>query len=98
MKWPITATLAALSLCLASTAQAQRQCGPRDQVVQVLSKQYQEGPRAAGMINRMTMMEVYVSAKGTWTILITDSNGMACILAAGAAWGELPPPPKGEPS
>ena len=74
----------------AVTAQSQEQCGPRAKVVNVLNAKFQESQRAMGLINERAMMEVYISAKGTWTMVVTDEAGMTCVLAAGEAWDELP--------
>ncbi|MGE3873902.1 MAG: hypothetical protein AB7F74_13180 [Parvibaculaceae bacterium] len=71
-------------------AQAQEQCGPRDQVVKLLNAKYQENQRAVGLINEKAVMEVYISSRGTWTMLITNEAGLACVLAAGEAWDEMP--------
>ena len=35
-------------------------------------------------------MEVYISPRGTWTMVVTNENGVTCVLAAGEAWDELP--------
>ena len=31
-----------------------------------------------------------MSPKGTWTVLVTDTSGTACITASGEDWQELP--------
>lgn len=95
-----TAMLAAGALCcLLSSVRAEAlMCGPRDQVTKVLAEKYKEFPRAAGIMSGLTLMEIYVSERGTWTILTTNDQGIACVVRAGEAWDELPPPPKGRPS
>jgi hypothetical protein len=75
---------------VALPAHAEQQCAPRDQVVKVLNAKFQENQRAMGLINERTMMEVYISPRGTWTMVVTNENGMTCVLAAGEAWDELP--------
>ncbi|WP_119270469.1 hypothetical protein [Taklimakanibacter deserti] len=42
------------------------------------------------VINEKAVLEVYLSRKGTWTMLVTDPSGITCILAAGDAWDEAP--------
>jgi hypothetical protein len=71
-------------------AQGQEQCGPHDQVVKVLNVKYQESQRALGLINEKAMMEVYISSRGTWTMVVTNEAGISCVLAAGEAWDEMP--------
>jgi hypothetical protein len=79
-----------LMINTALPAQAQEQCGPREEVVKALNAKYQESQRALGLINDKAMMEVYISAKGTWTMVVTNDQGMSCVLAAGEAWDEKP--------
>ena len=78
--------------------QGQQQCGPHDQVVKVLSAKYQESQRALGLINEKAMVEVYISSRGTWTMVVTDEAGISCVLAAGEAWDEQPLKVLGESS
>ena len=33
--------------------------------------------------NQQSVVELFVSSKGIWTILVTLTNGMSCIAAAG---------------
>lgn len=73
-----------------SSALAQVQCAPRMDVVKVLAAKYQESQRALGLINEKAMMEIYTSAKGTWTLVVTHDNGLACVVASGEAWDERP--------
>jgi hypothetical protein len=71
-------------------AETQQQCGPRDEVVKVLNAKYQESQRALGLINEKAMMEVYISAQGTWTMVVTNDQGLSCVIAAGESWDEMP--------
>ena len=79
-----------LVTALASTAQAQGRCAPHDAVVKVLAGKYQENRHALGLINEKAVMEVFISPKGTWTMLVTDQHGVTCIIAAGDAWEQAP--------
>ena len=73
-----------------SAAQAQSQCAPRKEIVQVLAAKYQENRHALGLINEKAVMEVYISPQGTWTMVVTNEAGMSCIMAAGESWNEKP--------
>ena len=77
---------------LAASASAQSRCAPHGEIIKVLSGKYQEYRRALGVISEKAMMEVYISPKGTWTMLVTDEAGMSCVLAVGEAWDEMPIP------
>lgn len=89
-----------LTLCATyAFGQPARQCGPRDDVVSVLSERYGETRRSIGIGSNNRMMEVYASEEtGTWTILVTFTDGTACLMAAGRAFEALtdaPVAPKG---
>ena len=36
--------------------------------------------------NQQTVVELYVGGNGSWTILVTLTNGMSCIAASGQKW------------
>jgi hypothetical protein len=78
------------ALVLGSAAFAAPQCGPHKQVIEMLSKRFSEVPKAVGIVGEKRIMEVFLSKKGTWTILVTNSEGLTCILAAGDDWEDVP--------
>ena len=64
-------------------------CGDRTSLLKTLSDKYKEVPRALGLSSSgKAMFEVYTSKKGTWTILMTTTTGVTCIMAAGHSWEE----------
>ena len=63
---------------------ASLQCASHEKMIELLSKRFSEVPKAIGLV------EVYVSKTGTWTILVTNSEGQTCILAAGNDWEDVP--------
>lgn len=87
--------IAIVLLAVAShLASAQEQnCGPRAQVVSVLNGKYQEFRRAVGLISEKVAIELFVSKRGTWTLLSTNNVSIACVMAAGEAWFFIPGPP-----
>ena len=54
-----------------------------------LSEKFKEEPKAVGLVEQQNLMEVFVSAKGTWTIVMTSTQGVSCIIAAGDTWEEV---------
>jgi len=86
----------ALSALIAApvTAYAGSQCGPHAGVVAVLAKKYGETVRSMGLTGQGTMIEVFASDTGSWTIVQTAPMGTACIIASGGAFetvkGTLP--------
>jgi hypothetical protein len=61
-------------------------CSKREDVLKLLDKKYSESATGMGLIGDTNMIEVYVSEKGTFTILATNKQGVSCILAAGQNW------------
>lgn len=82
------------ALYLAATtdvmAQAPRNCGPRDTVVNRLAEGYGEVRQSMGIGSNNSVVEVFASTEtGTWTITVTMPNGMTCLVASGQAFEEL---------
>ena len=68
-------------------SQAQMACGTRDSVVAKLGENYGEVRRGGGLAGPTAIFEIWASeATGTWTILKTTPNGLACIMAVGDGW------------
>lgn len=74
-----------------TTASAvQVQCAKHEAMVRLLEQRYTENPVAMGSINDERYMQLFVNVtkghpdEGSWTILVTQTNGEACILAAGS--------------
>ncbi len=86
---------AALMVAIGTQAEA-RTCGPRDGLVEDMKKIYGEVRRGYGIVGPEVIYEIWASdATGTWTILKTYSNGVACVVEVGEGWqddpGELTP-------
>jgi len=79
----------------AQAANAQQACGDRAELVEKLGKAYEEGPRAIGLSDAGTIVEVLVSPSGSWTILVNHPNSVTCLVAAGQYWESLPAVAKG---
>lgn len=86
----IVASVAILISTLSSQAQY-RKCGKRASMIKVLIEKYKETPRALGLSSANKIaMEIYASEKGSWTVMMTLTNGTTCIMAAGHSWQEGP--------
>ena len=87
LKKTLTAMVLGPMLIIASAASAAGGiCSSHDKFATFLSDTYKESPRAIGLVANKRMMQVFVSQKGTWSILMTAPNGKACLLAAGDNW------------
>ena len=51
-----------------------------------------------GTVNEDRYMQLFVSPQGSWTILVTKTDGQACIVAAGQNWEKLPALAEAEPA
>ncbi len=92
----ILATLVTLSCLIAPTALAQQPvCGSHKTVADTLKKRYAETPVSMGVTVGGAVVEIYASPEGTWTLLITQPNGVTCLIAAGKDWENLPKLAKG---
>ena len=95
MKWGlIAATAAILSVVGASAAGANTPapCQERSAVLAKLAKDYSETPVAIGMASNGGVLEVLAANAdaGTFTIIVTMPNGIACMLASGQHFEMLP--------
>ncbi len=65
-------------------------CALRDQVVSRLQEQYSEQLTAGGLnssANKTTLVEVWASPEtGTFTVMLTNAQGLSCIVATGTDW------------
>ncbi|MFQ5763877.1 MAG: hypothetical protein ACE5GT_03020 [Rhodospirillales bacterium] len=75
---------------LATAASAQAVCGSHRTVSENLNKSYAEAPVSMGVTAGGGIVEVFASPEGTWTLVITQPNGVSCLIAAGQDWENLP--------
>lgn len=86
----------ALSMCVAQSAFAERTCGPRDEVVKVLSEVYGEQVIASFPANNR-FVEMW-SGDNSSTVVVTDlSSETSCLVLAGRE-ATLTPSVKGDPT
>lgn len=88
----LAAVVTAVSLCLTSGGAAAQAvpCGKHDQLTKTLATKYNETRRAMGVVGTSAVMEIFMSAQGSWTMLVTTTNGIACVAAAGENWQDIP--------
>ena len=93
-RW-VGATLLVLALLApAASAAAQTLCtNERTAVIEQLKSRYQEIPTAMGLASDGSVLEILASKLGSWTILVTRPNGLACVVATGDAWEHFPETP-----
>lgn len=80
-----------LGALLAATGPAASQssgnCAMRNHVIERLASTYGETRQSIGLGANNQVMEVFASAEtGTWTITVTNPNGLTCLVASGQAY------------
>jgi len=77
----------AITFVMFSPASAQQAvCGDRNEIVARLESGYQESTSGLGLSATGGLVELYTSEKGTWTLMLTQPNGVSCLIAAGDNW------------
>lgn len=76
----------------ASPARAETaSCLPYDTVSERLSGQHNEAPSGMGLTNNGHVLQLFRSTDGaTWTLVLVTPEGLACPMAAGDNWADLP--------
>ena len=80
-----------ISLFVPVLANAQAVCGKRDALLKQLADGYKEAPVAMGLDSNGRVVELATSETGTWTILMTGTEGITCLVAVGKAWENIQP-------
>ena len=78
------------SILISTAAAAQPVCGSHGTVSDNLRNGYSEAPVSMGVTTSGAVIEVFASEDGTWTLVITQPNGLSCLIAAGQDWESLP--------
>ena len=94
----VSTVLVAAFLCLNVGVVNASVCNSHEKFTTFLAKKYSEKRKAIGLVSNTGMMEVYVSEKGTWSILMTATNGITCLIAVGDHWEDVKPKPLDPPS
>ncbi len=95
--FPIAALASLAGAFFISPAYAENLCAGRAEIINHLARQFSEIPNAIATVNEREVIEVLVSPEhGSWTMIVSRSDGTSCVLAAGEDWQRLPPVPRGE--
>ena len=82
--------VAAILLSTQITHSQGANCAKRDAVVTRLATAYGETRHSMGLAANNAVIEVFASDEtGTWTITVTTSDGLTCLVASGQAFEEL---------
>ena len=95
-RFPTWLLAAFLAVFLWTTPASTAACMARESLVGYLAERFAEQPQAVGLILDQRIMELFVSARGTWSIVLTDQRGIACLVMAGDGWDQVPAAPAPE--
>ena len=71
-------------------AQQRSSCAQHQVVVEQLQARFGEVRQSIGLGQNNSVVEMFAStATGTWTIVVTTPNGMACLVASGENWEDV---------
>lgn len=80
------AVLSIASAGFAQDAATEENCAPRAEIISKLNQEFKENQEAVGQVNDQAVIELYVSGKGTWTLIASGTDGTSCIVSAGKDW------------
>lgn len=87
----VLASAFAIPIFLTPATATAAKCGDRATLIETLKTRYKEVPVAMGISQKSTeAFEVFASETGSWTVVMTRSNGLACVMAVGHSWQDLP--------
>jgi len=64
-------------------------CGERTKVIEALVQDHSENPINMGLTNGGQVLEIYVSADRTFSVIVTSPAGVTCLIASGGRWAYL---------
>ncbi|MCR4341867.1 MAG: hypothetical protein NUW01_18480 [Gemmatimonadaceae bacterium] len=93
MRYILAAAAFALALfgSFARAETPQPVCGTHADVLAWMKQAYSEVPVSIGLASNGAIVEVLRSREGTWTIVMTQPNGITCLMAAGEGWQDVAP-------
>lgn len=84
--WSLAATASATEPAN-DEADGLHRCHNREQIVSALTNGFHEEAVSIGLHHNGEMMELYASDdSGTWTLLLTRTDGISCVVATGEAF------------
>lgn len=86
-----------LALGLSTPASAQSPisdivCAPSDEMRQRLTRDHGATLSGTGLRDAESVVELWSSERGDWTLVVSYATGLRCIVAMGEAWDMIAPP------
>ena len=92
----IRATMAMLLMSTAATAQTL--CATRYVVVAALAEKYSETRKTIAIGRNGEMVETFASNSGSWSVIVTNGDGVSCLVASGESFEVVADAPAREPN
>lgn len=87
----ITGSMALAGLIATVSPASTNVCGTRTDLVKSLDQAFQEKRAAFGLIAEgKQLAELFVSHRGSWTLIVSLPRGKSCVIASGNDWESLP--------
>lgn len=78
---------ACADMAQAQAPASQSRCGPHDALVKILHRNHGETRQALAVNHDGSLLEVFANtAEGNWTIVVTGTSGVSCIVALGSGY------------
>lgn len=68
-------------------------CQPTATLHDRLARQYGAQQSGGGLRSPEEMLEIWITPRGDWTVVMTYAQGLSCIVAMGQDWTQLPDNP-----
>ncbi|MDH5410826.1 MAG: hypothetical protein OEY16_05510 [Alphaproteobacteria bacterium] len=78
--------ISSIALMASPASSEENVCGKRNDIISRLENGYQEFNSAMGVSTNGSLVELYTSENGTWTLMLTRPDGVSCLIAAGQNW------------
>jgi hypothetical protein len=89
LKWHALVATGSALLTLATPSLAQQvriPCDQRAKIVTALGKDFREMQVGYGLTPAGQLLELFASAQGSWTLLLSLPTGKSCLIANGDDW------------
>ena len=73
-------------------------CGEHKSVVEKLATDYRESRKSVGLSATGDVVELFASAAGTWSVVLTTVSGVSCLIMSGENWEEYKSAKAGDPA
>ena len=85
----VTVVVSAFSFALPASTAESEYCGERQDILRVLKGRLHERQTALGRTSDGRTLEVFAAPSGSWTVLVSYSSGLSCLVTRGVEWRQI---------